>query len=164
MCEWSEFNFKKNSTTFPFFILQIFQTKAKLFFLLWSILNGRTMALLWNISWMGAIICAFRVCGRSDTNQSVENWLGKSALTIFTMCFFSKKSWTVSSLHGKGKKKSRCIFLLVLGDYLASLNNATRCSTATYTTLDLLVVLPKWVETLSEGAFLFSCHNLLRMA
>ena len=92
----------------------------------------------------------------------IFNWLGKSASTIFTMCFFSKKSWTVSSLHGKGKKKSRCIFLLVLGDYLASLNNATRCSTATYTTLDLLVVLPKWVEILSEGAFLFSCHNVQR--
>ena len=72
--------------TFPCFILQIFQTKAKLFFLLWSILNGRTMALLWNISWMGAIICAFRECGRSNTNQSVENWLGKCYWLDFNYC------------------------------------------------------------------------------
>ena len=71
---------------FPFFILQIFQTKAKLFFLLWSILNVRTMALLWNISWMGAIICAFRECGRSNTNQSVENWLGKCYWLDFNYC------------------------------------------------------------------------------
>ena len=49
-------------------------------------LNGRTMALLWNISWMGAIICAFRVCGRSDTNQSVENWLGKCYWLDFNYC------------------------------------------------------------------------------
>ena len=49
-------------------------------------LNGRTMALLWNISWMGAIICAFRVCGRSNTNQSVENWLGKCYWLDFNYC------------------------------------------------------------------------------
>ena len=44
------------------------------------------MALLWNISWMGAIICAFRVCGRSNTNQSVENWLGKCYWLDFNYC------------------------------------------------------------------------------
>ena len=56
------------------------------YFFCYGVFEWSDNGTMWNISWMGAIICAFRVCGRSNTNQSVENWLGKCYWLDFNYC------------------------------------------------------------------------------